>query len=207
MKYGYIRISTNKQATDRQEAELSKYDLDKTYTDIISGSKFDRPQWNILFNEVLRKGDELYIKETDRLGRNKTQTLEILRQLKDKGVIIRILEIPTTLTVADDSTPQNKLMLEMINNMLIEMYTTFAELELDKIRDRTKTALAEKKKQGIVLGRPKATFPSNWKKVYTQYKNKQITGVQAMQLLDLKKTTFYKLVKEYENSNNKKNTK
>ena len=125
-------------------------------------------------------------------------TLEELRKLKAKGVVIRILEIPSTLTVLNDETPQNKLMIEMMNNMLIEMYTTFAQLELEKIRTRTKEALAVKKQKGEKLGRPRIEFPSNWKKVYKQYKNRDITGAQAMKLLDLKKTTFYKLVKEFE---------
>lgn len=199
MKYGYARISTGKQVADRQVEELEKYNLDKIYIDTISGSKFDRPQFNILMNDVLRKGDELFIKETDRLGRNKSQTLEVLRDLKDKGVIIRILEIPTTLTINNDNTAQNNLMLEMINNMLIEMYTTFAQIELEKIKTRTKEALAVKKERGEKLGRPTVDYPANWNKVYKQYKSKAITGVQAMQLLGLKKTTFYKLVKQYEN--------
>ena len=150
---------------------------------------------------MLRSGDELYIKEADRLGRNKTQTLEVLRQLKEKGVIVRILEIPTTLTITNDNTTQNKLMLEMINNMLIEMYTTFAQVELEKIRTRTKEALQVKKERGEKLGRPKVEYPKNWNQVYRQYKEKSISGVQAMKLLDLKKTTFYKLIKEYETEN------
>ena len=198
MKYGYARISTTKQTVDRQVDELQKYNLEKIYVDTITGSTFNRPNFDILFNDVLRKGDELYVKETDRLGRNKTQTLEVLRQLKEKGVIVRILEIPTTLSTINDDNPQNKLMLEMINNMLIEMYTTFAQVELEKIRTRTKDALKAKKDRGEKLGRPRVEFPSNWKKVYKQYKDRNITGVQAMKLLDLKKTTFYKLLREYE---------
>lgn len=198
MKYGYARISTGKQNTDRQVEELKKYDLHKIYIDKINGSNFDRPEFDKLMNDVLRKGDELYIKETDRLGRNKSQTLEVLRDLKAKGVIVRILEIPTTLTITNNNSDQNNLMLEMINNILIEMYTTFAQLELEKIRTRTKESLEAKKQRGYVLGRPAIDYPSNWNQVYKQYKSKAISGVQAMKLLGLKKTTFYKLVKKYE---------
>jgi DNA invertase Pin-like site-specific DNA recombinase len=198
MKYGYARISTGKQKTDRQIDILEKYNLDRIYTDVVTGSKFDRPEYQKLTEEILREGDELFVKEVDRLGRNKRETLEELRKLKQKGVIIRILEIPSTLTVLNNETEQNKLMLEMINNMLIEMYTTFAQVELEKIRTRTKEALAAKKNRGETLGRPRVELPKNFKKVYRQYKNRDITAVQAMKLLDLKKTTFYKLVKEYE---------
>ena len=198
MKYGYVRISTNKQEIDRQVEALEKHDLEKIYVDVTTGSKFNRPQYKILTEEVLRKGDELFIKEVDRLGRNKRETLEELRKLKAKGVIIRILEIPSTLTVLNDETDQNKMLIDMVNNMLIEIYATFAELELEKIRTRTKHALAVKKKNGEPLGRPKIEMPKGFKKVYRQYRDKDITAVQAMKLLDLKKTTFYKLVKEYE---------
>ena len=198
MKYGYARISTGKQKTDRQIDILEKYNLDRIYADVVTGSKFDRPEYQKLTEEILREGDELFVKEVDRLGRNKRETLEELRKLKQKGVIIRILEIPSTLTVLNNETEQNKLMLEMINNMLIEMYTTFAQVELEKIRTRTKEALAAKKNRGETLGRPRVELPKNFKKVYRQYKNRDITAVQAMKLLDLKKTTFYKLVKQYE---------
>ena len=198
MKYGYARIRTGKQKTDRQIDILEKYNLDRIYADVVTGSKFDRPEYQKLTEEILREGDELFVKEVDRLGRNKRETLEELRKLKQKGVIIRILEIPSTLTVLNNETEQNKLMLEMINNMLIEMYTTFAQVELEKIRTRTKEALAAKKNRGETLGRPRVELPKNFKKVYRQYKNRDITAVQAMKLLDLKKTTFYKLVKEYE---------
>jgi len=197
MKYGYARISTGKQSADRQIEELEKYNLTKIYVDTITGSKFDRPEYIKLRDEILRPGDELYIKEVDRLGRNKSQTLEELKILKDKGVIIKILEIPTTLTTIGDNE-QNKLMLDMMNNMLIEMYSTFAQLELEKIRTRTKEALQVKKENGEKLGRPVAEYPSNWNKIYKQWKDNKITGVQAMQLLELKKTTFYKLIKQYE---------
>lgn len=198
MKYGYARISTSKQITDRQVDTLEKYNLDKIYTDVVTGSNFDRPNYKKLTEEILREGDELFIKEVDRLGRNKRENLEELRKLKERGIIIRILEIPTTLMIANDETDQNKLMIEMMNNMLIEMYATFAELELQKIRTRTREALAAKKKKGEPLGRPKIQMPKNFKKVYKQYKNRDITAVQAMKLLDLKKTTFYKLFREFE---------
>lgn len=198
MKYGYARISTSKQITDRQVDTLEKYNLDKIYTDVVTGSNFDRPNYKKLTEEILREGDELFIKEVDRLGRNKRENLEELRKLKERGIIIRILEIPTTLMIANDETDQNKLMIEMMNNMLIEMYATFAELELQKIRTRTREALAAKKKKGEPLGRPKIQMPKNFKKVYKQYKNRDITAAQAMKLLDLKKTTFYKLVREFE---------
>jgi len=56
------------------------------------------------------------------------------------------------------------------------------------------------KNNGKGIGRPKAEYPSNFKEVYKEWKDTKITGVKAMDLLNLKKNTFYKLVKEYEES-------
>ena len=72
MKYGYARISTGKQKTDRQIDILEKYNLDRIYADVVTGSKFDRPEYQKLTEEILREGDELFVKEVDRLGRNKS---------------------------------------------------------------------------------------------------------------------------------------
>ena len=54
-------------------------------------------------------------------------------------------------------------------------------------------------KTGRPTGRPLAEFPDNWEGVYSQWKNKGIKAIEAMQLLDVKKNTFYNLVKRYEN--------
>ena len=53
-------------------------------------------------------------------------------------------------------------------------------------------------KTGRPTGRPLAEFPDNWECVYYQWKNKEIKAIEAMQLLDVKKNTFYNLVKRYE---------
>ena len=63
MKYGYARISTNKQKTDRQVEELQKYNLQKIYTDTITGSKFDRPNYKKLVEEILRSEERRVGKE------------------------------------------------------------------------------------------------------------------------------------------------
>ena len=54
-------------------------------------------------------------------------------------------------------------------------------------------------KTGRPTGRPVAEFPDNWECVYLQWKSKEIKAIEAMQLLDVKKNTFYNLVKRYEN--------
>lgn len=54
-------------------------------------------------------------------------------------------------------------------------------------------------KKGNAIGRPPKTFPENWVEIYNQWKNKKITATYAMEILNLKRNTFYNLVKKYEN--------
>ena len=61
-----------------------------------------------------------------------------------------------------------------------------------------KTGKRRSLKTGRDVGRPRATFPDNWEKVYTSWKAKEITAVEAMKQLSLTKNTFYNLVKRYE---------
>ncbi|MCQ6281632.1 hypothetical protein [Bacillus sp. EB600] len=51
---------------------------------------------------------------------------------------------------------------------------------------------------GVRFGRPKAKITEDFRKVYSRWKKGEITAVKAMEELDMKKTTLYKLVKEYE---------
>ena len=101
--------------------------------------------------------------------------------------------------------------IDMINNIIIEVLSSVAENERQTIRQRQregydamKTTADGKRissKTGNVIGRPKAAFPSNWNEVYHQWKSGVITANKAMEMLNLKRNTFYKLVKEYAKDN------
>ena len=134
-KYLYIRVSTKEQNESRQLALKEKYGLrtSDVFIDKKTGKNFNRPEYQKLKAE-LQKGDTLILMSLDRLGRNKEQALEELRELKQKGVRLIVDDLPTT-QVEDE---KNQLIIEMINNILIEVYTTLAEEELrrTKIRQR-----------------------------------------------------------------------
>lgn len=134
-KYLYIRVSTKEQNESRQLVLKEKYGLrtSDVFIDKKTGKNFNRPEYQKLKAE-LQKGDTLILMSLDRLGRNKEQALEELRELKQKGVRLIVDDLPTT-QVEDE---KNQLIIEMINNILIEVYTTLAEEELrrTKIRQR-----------------------------------------------------------------------
>ena len=54
------------------------------------------------------------------------------------------------------------------------------------------------RKTGKAVGRPEAEYPAEWETIYKTWKAGEITAVQAMERLSLKKSTFYNLVKRYE---------
>ena len=97
---GYGRVSSTGQNLKRQLEALRKYvPDDMIVTDKVSGKDFNRPGYQSLKVGIgkLTKGDTLYIKSLDRLGRNKEETIEELRYFKNIGVQVKVLDIPTTM--------------------------------------------------------------------------------------------------------------
>lgn len=96
--------------------------------------------------------------------------------------------------------------MDMINNLLIEVYATLAEAELRKMQKRQRRYRSSTKR-GVKFGRPKHKIDKGFIKIYNLWKQKEVSSTMAWQLLSLKKDTFYRLVKEYEAELKKKPTK
>ena len=205
VNYGYHRTSTQDQHLDRGITEIENFckmnsiQLERIYTDQQTGKNFNRPRYQVLKEDILRPGETLIVTEVDRLGRNKQSTLQELQYFKDKGIRVMILEIPTTtqdLSMLENSMA--KMIMETINNMLIELYATMAQAEIEKKEKRQREGIEAAKARGVRFGRPSVGFPKDWKSVYSKWKSGQCRAVEAMAELDLTKSTFYKLVKKYE---------
>lgn len=192
--FGYARVSTKKQAEDRQVEALLKYGVDERniIVDKESGKDMERVGYQSLKHTLLREGDTLVVKELDRLSRNKADIKEELESLKEMGVIVRILNIPTTLIQFSE---EQSWVLDMVNNILIEVMGSIAEEERNKIRQRQREGIDCAVERGVLFGRPRVEYPADWDCVMERVKNGEITSVMAMQLLHLKKTTYYKLRK------------
>lgn len=195
MNFGYIRVSSKEQNLDRQlEAVKEFVDEEYIYSDKASGKDFEREGFKNLM-KALRKGDTLYIKSIDRLGRNKELIKEYMSQLKSKGVRVKIIDLPTTM---QDIAEGQEWAIDMINNIIIEVYTSMAEQERVTIKQRQAEGIAVAKKQGKHLGRPTMELPSDWHKYYKEWKDGNIKTVEFMEKVNMKKATFYKKLKEYE---------
>ncbi|MDP9048997.1 MAG: master DNA invertase Mpi family serine-type recombinase [Bacteroidota bacterium] len=151
MKYGYIRISTDKQTTENQRYEILKFAgvkqllIDEWIEETISSTKKLEVR---KFGELLQrmqKGDVLIVSELSRMGRNLMQIMKILHDCMEKDVMVY--------TVKENYELGNN-----INSKVLAFaFGLSAEIERNLISQRTKEALARRRAEGQVLGRPKGS--------------------------------------------------
>lgn len=207
-RYGYHRTSTREQHLDRGITEITAYcssnnlELEKIFTDQLTGKNFNRPRYTIMKEDVLRPGDELIITEVDRLGRNKQEILRELQHYRDYGVRVKVLELPTTLI--DLSAMDNvmaRLIMETINNMLIELYAAMAQAEIEKKEKRQKEGIQAKKERGEWddYGRPAVITEEEFGKEYSKVVAGDVRSFQLMKQLGMSKATFYRYVAKIKN--------
>ena len=85
----------------------------------------------------------------------------------------------------------------MISNIIFEVMSWKAENERETIKKRQAEGIAAAKAKGVSFGRPTVATPSNYDEVIARWKTGKITATKAMELTGLKKTNFYKKIKEY----------
>lgn len=190
--YGYARVSTSEQNTDRQIEALIKFGVPEQniIIDKASGKDTEREGYQYLKRQILRQGDTLVIKELDRLSRNKSDIKRELEMFKDMGVRVKILDIPTTLT---EFPPEQMWVLDMVNSILIEVLGSIAENERRKIHARQREGIDAAKRKNVRFGRPPAPLPENWQEVMEQVRRGETRPVDAMRKLNISRSRFYRL--------------
>ena len=199
MIFGYIRVSSKDQNPERQIEALKEYEKElkdeNIYLDMQSGKDFNREKYQEL-KKILREGDTLIVKELDRLGRNKKMIKEELNSLNERGVRVKILNIPTTLIELPE---ENSWVIKMVNNILIEVLGAIAEEERIKIRERQKEGISIAKREGKYKGRKPSDLPKNFPSLYNRWKEGSITAVEFTKLLGYKsRNTTYRKIRQYE---------
>lgn len=193
--YGYVRVSTKEQNLDRQVLALQKFGIDDRdiIRDKASGKSLDREGYKLVRNHLLREGDSLVIMALDRLSRNKLHIKQELEYYKQRRIRLMILDMPTTLTEVPEG---QEWIIDMINNILIEVLSSIAEQERIRTLQRQAQGIEAAKQKGKHLGRPKAMRPNNWDEIFHKWDKGEITAVEAMKQLGVKRSMFYKLVHE-----------
>ena len=188
MIYFYARVSSKDQNLDRQlEAAKSFKNIDKVFADMQSGKNFDRPEY-IKLKDSVQSGDEIIIKELDRLGRNKEGIKEEIKWFKDRGVVLRILDVPTTLI---DFQGQDWIA-DMVNNILIEVLGAIAQNERERTRKRQREGIDIALSKGIKFGRPNKKV-NGYDKLMKQVEDGRMKVMEACAELGISKTQWYRL--------------
>lgn len=194
--YGYARVSSKDQNLDRQLDQLKAIGIEPRhiFCDKASGKNFNRPSWNSLIDQ-LQKGDLLVVVSLDRMGRNYTDIKEQWQHITHTiGADIKVLDMP----MLDTRQTAESLDRRFIADLVLQILSYTAEKERKNIHARQEQGIKAAQERNVKFGRPAAQFPDGWEQTYTAWKDGQITATAAMDSLNLKRTTFYKLVKQYE---------
>ncbi|WP_192822795.1 master DNA invertase Mpi family serine-type recombinase [Rufibacter sp. LB8] len=195
MNYGYIRISTDKQTTENQLFEIKKFTQKREFTidewieeTISSTKKLEVRKFGALLFKM-KKGDVLVVSELSRLGRNLMQIMKILHDCMEKDIMVY--------TVKENYELGNN-----INSKVLAFaFGLSAEIERNLISQRTKEALARRKAEGKILGRPKGS-KSQTKKLtgkeeeIQQLLSKKISFSAIGRILGVHRLTVSSFVKE-----------
>lgn len=186
--YGYIRVSSKEQNEDRQVVSLLEAGVkaENIFTDKQSGKDFNRPQYMGLLKK-LKKGDVLYIKSIDRLGRNYEEILKQWHILtKEKEIDIAVIDMPLL-----DTRRGKDLMGTFISDIVLQILSFVAENERSNIRQRQAEGIAAAKARGVKFGRPQVPIPDNFTSVHRAWRKKELTLKEAAQACNMPAGTFY----------------
>lgn len=203
--YGYIRVSTKDQNEQRQLHKMMERGVEarRIFVDKASGRHFDRPQYQLL-RKILSQDDIVYVDALDRMGRNYDEVISEWKYItRELQADIVVLENETLF----DSRKFREMgdMGRLMEDQFLSLLSYVADQERKKIHQRQAEGIAVAKSQGKHLGRPQLNLSTLSKQqiyiieeTHSKWKSGEITAVMFMEMLELKKNTFYKIMKEYE---------
>lgn len=155
---------------------------------------FNRPQYKKLLRK-LKKGDLLYVKSIDRLGRNYEEIQQQWHLLtKEKGVDIVVLDMPLL-----DTRRGKDLMGTFLSDIVLQVLPFVAENERTNIRQRQTEGIAAAKAKGVKFGRPPKPLPHNFHEVHRAWRAKKTMLKQAAEACNMPVGTFYDKARKFEN--------
>ena len=155
-RYGYVRVSAIDQNEARQLLEMKKLGIkpENIFIDKQSGKDFNRPEYLKLMKR-LKKGDLLYVKAIDRLGRNYKEIQNQWRIItKEMEVDVVVIDMPLL-----DTRVYKDLMGTFIADLVLQVLSFVAESERENIKKRQEEGIKAAKLRGVVFGRPVKVSP------------------------------------------------
>lgn len=195
MIYGYVRVSSTTQNVARQMEEMDKMGIKKNfiYVDFQSGKDFNRNNYKKL-KAKLKKNDLLVIKSIDRLGRNYDMIISEWQDItKTIEADIFVIDFPLLDTRVEDRNLVGK----FIADIVLQVLSFVAQNERENIRQRQAEGIRLAKERGVHMGRPKYELPTNFQDIVKKFHNKELTNIQAAEMLNMSRSTFFKYSRLY----------
>jgi DNA invertase Pin-like site-specific DNA recombinase len=186
--FGYIRVSTPEQNTDRQHLALKPFKIPpkNLYIDQQSGKDFDRPAYRALLRR-LGPGDLLIVKAIDRLGRNYQDIIEQWRLItRGKGADIKVLDMPVL-----DTGYRKDLLGTFISDLVLQLLSFVAQTERDSIRQRQSEGITAAKARGVVFGKTPIAPPENFRELFQSWRNGERSASETAALCGFSRATLY----------------
>lgn len=191
--YGYIRVSTIDQNTDRQENALEAFGVppENVFVDKQSGKDFERPAWKSLM-KTLRHDDLIVVKSVDRLGRNYEEMIEQWRFItRTKQADIYVIDMPVL-----DTRGKRDLMGTLIADIVLVVMSFFAQSEREAIRQRQAEGIAAARAKGKHLGLKPMEPPPEFPQVREEWAQGKLSARKAAKKLGVSNHTFAKWTKK-----------
>ena len=197
--WGYCRVSTIQQKTDRQEIAMEEYGVPATkiFIDKQSGKSFNRPAYKKMIR-ILRKGDIIVIKSIDRLGRNYQEIIDQWRMItQDLGCGIYVIDMPLLNTTGD---PED-LISKFITDMMLQVLSFVAQNERENTITRQREGIdAARRKRIVSIGRPKIPMPFDFWQIFVMWKKRECTTNDLFrychEAYGMSNRTFYRRINE-----------
>ncbi|MEK4191427.1 recombinase family protein [Paenibacillus sp. FSL L8-0494] len=198
MKIAYVRVSAKDQNPERQIIKFRELGVEERYIFVekLSGKDFIRPKYQAM-RLLIREGDLLYLDALDRLGR-------------DYDGIIAEWKYITREVNADIVCLDNEVLFDsrkfksmgsfgkVMEDQFLSLLAYVAEQERMKNHQRQAEGIEVARAAGVTFGRPKKEINDDFVYVYKEWKSGHLTATAAMEKIGMKRTTFYRRVKEYE---------
>ncbi|MGH1146233.1 recombinase family protein [Bacillus pseudomycoides] len=196
-KFGYVRVSSKDQNEERQIQNMKNLEIEERdiFIDKESGKNMERENYQML-KRLVRTGDTIVFDSLTRLGRNMNDTLEEFRYYEKHKVNLQFIKEPyINVNYTGEST--NDVIQSAIQKATLTILSAFAEKERIDIKQRQAEGIALARKQGRRLGRPPVEITEEFTDAYKEWKSGSITAVGAMEKYGIKRSSFYKLAKQY----------
>lgn len=198
MIYGYCRISTKNQNLSRQIDALIEYGVEypNIFMDTYTGNEIKRRGLNELRKKLI-SGDTLVVKEIDRLGRNRGQTIDLIKEFITNEINLIVLDMPYLQDFIIRELKRNEGFMEIMASTLLALILEVAEQERKKILIRTGEGRKKAIEKGVIFGRKQKITEEIFLKYYIQVEKNILTPKIVQEMLDISKQSYYNYIKKY----------